>query len=206
MIRKVFRKKKSANGKESKIDAFLQKYNLPKDYLGISRRSVTRGVGIGLFWGFIPMPMQMAAVLATTPFIRFNVPIAISMVWLSNPFTMPPMYYMEYLTGNFLLGREGIHNVELTVEWFKNNLGDIFVPLYVGTAFYSIVVSGLIYLGLNWLWIHSVRKEKAQKDHARKERKKKEVTEAKKHYPPHKKKLFEFMPSQEHEVNTSIKK
>jgi uncharacterized protein (DUF2062 family) len=171
MIRRVFKKKKPGN-KKSKIDLFLEKYNLPKDYLGINRRSVTRGVGIGLFWGFIPMPMQMAAVLATTPFIRFNVPIAISMVWLSNPFTMPPMYYMEYLTGNFLLGREGIQDIELTVEWFKNNLGDIFIPLYVGTSFYSIVVSGLIYLLLNRLWIASVRKEKHLKEKSRRERKK----------------------------------
>jgi uncharacterized protein (DUF2062 family) len=196
MIRKVFRKKKSTDGKASKIDAFLQKYNLPKDYLGISRRSVTRGVAIGLFWGFIPMPMQMAAVLATTPFIRFNVPIAISMVWLSNPFTMPPMYYMEYLTGNFLLGREGIQNIELTVEWFKNNLGDIFVPLYVGTAFYSIVVSALVYLGLNWLWVRSVRKEKAGKDLARRERKKRIE---------HENKLFKFNPSHEHDADIKEK-
>jgi len=201
MIRKVFRKKKNTDGKQSKIDAFLEKYNLPKDYLGINRRSVTRGVGIGLFWGFIPMPMQMAAVLATTPFIRFNVPIAISMVWLSNPVTMPPMYYMEYLTGNFLLGQEGIHNVELTVEWFKNNLGDIFVPLYVGTAFYSIVVSGLIYLGLNWLWIHSVRKEKAEKDLARRVRKKKREEKARKKQEAHGNKLFKFEPSHKHDAD-----
>jgi len=177
MIRKLFRKKKNSDGKPSKIDALLEKYNLPKDYLGISRRSVTRGVGIGLFWGFIPMPMQMAAVLATTPFIRFNVPIAISMVWLSNPVTMPPMYYMEYLTGNFLLGREGIQDIELTLEWFQNHIGDIFVPLYVGTAFYSIVVSGLIYLGLNWLWIHSVKKEKHEREKARRARRKKEASQ-----------------------------
>jgi len=170
MIRKLFKKKKSSD-KKSKIDLFLEKHKLPKDYLGISRRSVTRGVGIGLFWGFIPMPMQMAAVLATTPFVRFNVPIAISMVWLSNPFTMPPMYYMEYLTGNFLLGREGLHNVELTLEWFKANIGDIFIPLYVGTAFYSIVVSGVIYLILNRLWIASVRREKHLKEEARRKRK-----------------------------------
>jgi len=186
MIRKVFKKKKTGN-KKSKIDIFLEKYNLPKDYLGINRRSVTRGVGIGLFWGFIPMPMQMAAVLATAPFIRFNVPIAISMVWLSNPFTMPPMYYMEYLTGNFILGQEGIQNIELTMDWFKNNIGDIFIPLYVGTAFYSIVVSGLIYVGLNRLWIHSVKKEKAQKDLARKKRKE------------HENKLFKYAPSHEHD-------
>jgi len=160
MIRKVFKKKSSQKGK---IDAFLDKYKLPKSYFGVNRRSVTRGVAIGLFWGFIPMPMQMLAVVLTTPLIRFNVPIAISMVWLSNPFTMPPMYYMEYLTGNFILGQEGIQNIELTLDWFKENIGDIFIPLYVGTAFYSIVVTGIIYLVLNRLWVNSVQSEKEER-------------------------------------------
>jgi uncharacterized protein (DUF2062 family) len=161
MIRKFFRKKASGKGK---LDTFLEKYNLPRAYFNINRKMITRGVFIGLFWGFIPMPMQMLAVVATTPFIRFNVPIAIAMVWLSNPFTMPPMYYMEYLTGNLILGKEGIDNIELTLTWFSNNMGDIFLPLYVGTAFYSIVVSGFIYFLLNWLWIRSVKEEKCEKE------------------------------------------
>jgi len=165
MIRKVFKKSSSQNGKQKgKIDTFLSKYNLPPAYFGTNRRSVTRAVAVGLFWGFIPMPMQMLAVVMTTPLLKFNVPIAISMVWLSNPFTMPPMYYMEYLTGNFILGQEGVAGIELTMEWFKNNLSDIFVPLYVGTSFYSIVVTGIIYMVLNAMWIHSVKSEKRDKD------------------------------------------
>jgi uncharacterized protein (DUF2062 family) len=162
MIRKVFKKKK--HDPDSKIGKIMQKYRIPREYFSINRRSVSRGVLVGLFWGFIPMPMQMLAVVFTTPFIRFNVPIAISMVWLSNPFTMPPMYYMEYLTGNLLLGRKGLEHVEMTMDWFKNHLGDIFVPLYVGTAFYSIVISYLVYLLINWLWIRSVRHEKHRKE------------------------------------------
>ncbi|DAB41207.1 MAG TPA: flagellar biosynthesis protein FlhF [Sulfurovum sp. UBA12169] len=160
MIRKVFKKKSS---EKSKIDTFLDKYNLPKTYLSINRKTVTKGVFVGLFWAFIPMPMQMLAVVATTPFVRFNVPIAISMVWLTNPFTMPIVYFIEYLTGNFILGREGIQDIELTVEWFTTHFSDILVPLYVGTAFYSIVISSLIYFLINWLWISSVRKEKDSK-------------------------------------------
>jgi uncharacterized protein (DUF2062 family) len=117
------------------------------------------------------MPMQMLAVMASTPFVRFNVPIAISMVWLSNPITMPPMYYMEYLTGNFILGREGIDNIELTLDWFTTHMGDIFVPLYVGTAFYSIVISTIVYVVLNYLWINSVKSEKLQREKERRERK-----------------------------------
>ena len=175
MIRKVFKKKTSEKGK---LDAFLDKYKLPKSFFGINRRSVTRGISVGLFWGFIPMPMQMLAVIATTPFFKFNVPIALSMVWLSNPFTMPPMYYMEYLTGNFILGEEGIHDIEMSVEWFKSNIGDVFIPLYVGTAFYSIVVTGIVYLILNRLWVSSVKSEKEEKDVHRKQR---EMNKEKKH-------------------------
>ena len=155
MIRKLFKK----NNKKTKLDAFIKKYKIPREYLSVNRKSITRGLMVGIFWGFIPMPMQMLAVVFTTPFFRFNVPIAIATVWLSNPVTMPFMYYIEYLTGNFLLGIETSH-VELTVHWFKSNLGNIFVPLYVGTLFYSVFVSIIVYYGANWLWIKSVRQEK----------------------------------------------
>ena len=156
MIRKILKKKKT-NGK---IKDFIRKYKIPREYLSINRKSIARGVLIGLFWGFIPMPMQMLAVLSVTPFIRFNVPIAISMVWLSNPITMPFMYYMEYQTGNFLLGNEGLENIELTLDWFSNNWNKILTPLYVGTIPYSLGVSTLLYFLINKLWIDSVKKEK----------------------------------------------
>jgi len=170
MIRKVFKKKSSS----SKLDKFIEKYNLPREYLSINRKSVSRGVLVGLFWGFVPMPMQMLAVIAMTPFLRFNVPVAISMVWLSNPFTMPPMYYMEYLTGNLILGREGLSDIEITMDWFSENWDNIVIPLYTGTAFYSIVVSSLIYLLINRLWIASVKSEKHHKERKRREKKARE--------------------------------
>jgi uncharacterized protein (DUF2062 family) len=157
VIRKRF--KRRADKPASKIDAIIDKYNLPREYLSINRKSIVRGVWIGLFWGFIPMPFQMVGVLITTPLLRFNVPIAITMVWLSNPLTMPLMYYMEYKTGNLLLGWDGIRDIELTMRWFRTHWDDIVVPLYVGTSFYSIVVSALVALGINWLWIRSARHE-----------------------------------------------
>lgn len=159
MIRKLFKKKQS-NGK---IKALIDKYKIPREYLAINRKSISRGVLIGLFWGFIPMPFQMLAVLAVTPFIKFNVPIAISMVWLSNPFTMPFMYYMEYQTGNFLLGNESLENIELSLDWFSNHWDKIITPLYVGTIPYSLGVSTIVYLIINKLWIDSVKQDKLDK-------------------------------------------
>ena len=157
MIRKLFKRKKS-NGK---IKKFINKYKIPREYLSVNRKSISRGVLIGLFWAFIPMPMQMLAVLTLTPFIKFNVPIAISMVWLSNPLTMPFMYYIEYLTGNFLLGNESLNNIELTLDWFSNHWDKIIIPLYIGTIPYAIGVSSIIYFLINKLWIDSVKNEKS---------------------------------------------
>ena len=156
MIRQLF-KNKTPN---VKLNAFIKKYKIPREYLSINRKSISIGILIGLFWGFIPMPMQMLAVLAMTPLIKFNVPIAISMVWLSNPLTMPFMYYMEYQTGNFLLGKEGIEEIEITLNWFSTNWDEIIIPLYIGTIPYSLGVSSLIYLIINRLWISSVRSAK----------------------------------------------
>ena len=162
MIRKTF-KKISAH---EKLKKFTQKHNIPFEYLSTNRKMVSKAVFIGIFIAFIPMPMQMLAVVAVMPFTRFNVPIGLAMCWLSNPFTMPPMYYMEYLTGSFLLGMETTP-VEMTLEWFSNNIGNIFIPLYVGTAFYSIIGSSLAYYLVNHFWKSSVHKNKKLHRHHR---------------------------------------
>jgi len=156
MIRKVFKKKRP----NPKLDAIMKKYKIPKDLLAVNRRMVSRAILVGMFIAMIPMPMQMLAVVLVAPFFRFNVPIGVSLVWITNPFTMPVIYYVEYLTGNFLLMREGVHDIELTMEWFTDNIGNIFVPLYVGTAFYSLLFSVGGYYLVNWLWIASVERAK----------------------------------------------
>ena len=162
MIRKTF-KKISAN---KKLKTFIKKYKVPLEYLSANRKMVSKAVFIGLFIAFIPMPMQMLAVIAVMPFTRFNVPIALAMCWLSNPFTMPPMYYMEYLTRSFILGTE-IAPVEITLEWFSDNIGNIFIPLYVGAAFYSIISSSLAYYLVNHFWRSSVKRNKKLHRHHR---------------------------------------
>lgn len=155
MIRKTLKK----TSKSEKFKAFLKKYKIPEHYLSTNRRMVSKAVFLGLFIAFIPMPMQMLAVLAFMPILRFNVPIALAMCWLSNPFTMPPMYYLEYLTGSFFLGSETTP-VVMSLEWFSENFDNIFIPLYVGTLFYSVVVSSLAYWAVNHFWHDSVHRDR----------------------------------------------
>jgi len=155
----MIRKKLKKISKNDKLRTFLHKYKIPKEYLSTNRAMVSKGILIGLFIAFIPMPMQMLAVIAMMPFFKFNVPIGIAMCWLSNPFTMPPMYYLEYLTGSMILGNK-IAPVEMTLDWFSTNIDDIFIPLYFGTLIFSIVGSLSGYWLVNHFWKSSVKKDR----------------------------------------------
>jgi hypothetical protein len=159
MVRKVFKN----TAKSSKLDAIIEKYKIPKEFLSINRRTVSKAVAVGIFVALIPMPMQMLLIVFLLPIFRFNAPIGLSMVWLSNPLTMPFMYYIEYITGNALLMGSETLDVQMTLEWFQENLGNIFLPLYVGTLFYAVILSISLYFGINYLWMKSVHEERKSK-------------------------------------------
>jgi uncharacterized protein len=137
--------------KSDYINKLLEKYNIPKEYTSLEKKMLSRGVFLGLFIAMIPMPAQMLAVLAFTFIGKFNFPVAIAMCWITNPFTMPFIYFIEYKTGAFLLGIDSVH-VELTIQWFEHNLESILLPLYFGAFFYSLVLSGMAYYGINLYW------------------------------------------------------
>ena len=72
-----------------------------------TRRSVPRGVALGLFVGiFLLIPgVQIAgAALLALPF-RANIPVAAAMTFLSNPATTPLILMASVWLGNWLLGR-----------------------------------------------------------------------------------------------------
>lgn len=69
------------------------------------------------------------------------------------------MYFIEYHVGSFLLGIK-TQPVEMTLEWFKNNLDNIFIPLYFGTLIFSVVGSTAAYFAVNYFWELSVNKDK----------------------------------------------
>ena len=155
MIRKTFKKV----GKTKKLKPILKRYNIPLEYLSVNRRMTSKAVFIGLFIAFIPMPMQMLAVVLLIPVLKFNVPIALSICWLSNPFTMPLIYYIEYLTGSFILNID-VTSINMTIEWFSQNFEKIFVPLYLGALIYSTAIAFVFYYLINYFWKKSVRKNK----------------------------------------------
>ena len=68
------------------------------------------GAAIGMFVGLTPtMGIQMylvAAIWLVCRYLlrlRFNLAIAVAMVWISNPITVLPIYYVFFLTGELFL-------------------------------------------------------------------------------------------------------
>lgn len=65
--------------------------------------TVPRGMAIGMFWAFIPMPLQMIPASIFCWLIHGNLPIALVCVWLTNPITLPPILLLEYRIGEWVL-------------------------------------------------------------------------------------------------------
>ena len=68
-----------------------------------TREGVARGVATGLFWAMMPIPFQMLPSGITAYLFRFNIPAAISVVWITNPVTWPVILYWQYRLGAWLL-------------------------------------------------------------------------------------------------------
>ena len=132
----------------------------------MNRRSVSGAFAAGLFWAMIPMPVQMVAATITAIVVRINLPISVALVWLTNPITMPPVFYFNYLVGTWLLGKPpGVGEFHLSVEWITDQLDAIWVPLYFGSVVVGIILGALGYAGIRgyWRWhvIHKFRKRPA---------------------------------------------
>jgi hypothetical protein len=95
----------------------------------INRRSCSLAVALGMFCAFMPVPFQMMIAALCSIWIRANILVAVPMVWVSNPFTMGPMFYFCYLIGVEMLGLEPKgFNFELSFDWLINSLAAIWQP------------------------------------------------------------------------------
>jgi hypothetical protein len=103
--------------------------------------------------------MQMIGVVASAILWRANIPIGLVLVWMTNPFTIPPIFLGTYLFGNWLLGRPGITPpAHVTIEWFTQSIGDIWLPLVLGSLSVGIVLATLSYFAIDYLWRYTVWK------------------------------------------------
>lgn len=119
----------------------------------LNRRSAPGAVAVGLFVAFLPVPFQMVIAAAIAIICRINLPIAVVLVWITNPLTMPAIFYFSYKVGARLLG-ERIHPIEFeaSLHWLMTEAHMVWTPLLLGSMICG-TVSGIIgYLTVRSLW------------------------------------------------------
>lgn len=123
------------------------------------RRSVARGVALGLGVGvIIPFMHTVIASILAIP-TRANVVVAAGITWLINPFTIGPLYYAAYRVGSWELRHDtGVVNAataqQVTGElqrvlfWIHHASG----PIAVGVVTIAIAIAALSYTVTTLSW------------------------------------------------------
>ena len=86
--------------------------------------SIALGAAVGMFIAWTPtVGIQMVVVILLALVIPMNRLAALIVIYISNPLTMIPMYYLEYLLGLQVLGDQGMNYDEFLV--FFNEILEI---------------------------------------------------------------------------------
>lgn len=123
----------------------------------LNRRSASGAFAVGLFMAFIPFPSQMIMAAGLAIFFRVNLPLSVALVWITNPITIPIVFYGTYLLGCYLLNTPKNHfQFELTWEFLLHQMDQIGPPLLVGSLVVGTVFSVLGYYSVRIIWRYSV--------------------------------------------------
>lgn len=139
----------------------------------MTRRSVPRGVALGMFTGIlIPMGQIPASAVLALP-LRANVPAAALTTFFTNPFTTPLLLILYYQIGNWTLHFGGTtaataaKTAVVDTGWLHWLAADVGLPTAVGMAICAVLggILGYVVTALSWrLWIaHKWRKRSSER-------------------------------------------
>jgi uncharacterized protein (DUF2062 family) len=130
--------------------------------------AVARGIALGVFIGFTPFfGFHIAIALVCAFLLRQNKIATFAGVWVTNPLTAPPIYYLEYSVGRMLLAQPAPgyerFNYELIGQMIKENNWEIMryigAPWMLGSLVLGIPAA-LICYALTFRLIPSLRQYK----------------------------------------------
>lgn len=123
----------------------------------LNRRSVSLAFAVGLFFAWVPTPTQMAMAAAAAIYFRANVPISVALVWITNPVTMPPLFYFAYRVGLWALDKPHFGS-EFSLDSVFSSMADIGGPFLFGCFLVGVASSCLGYVLIQgyWRW-HVIR-------------------------------------------------
>ncbi|NQY03242.1 MAG: DUF2062 domain-containing protein [Halieaceae bacterium] len=119
----------------------------------INRYSASMAFFVGLFTAFMPIPGQMvlAALLAVQ--LRCNLPLSVGLVWITNPVTMGPIFYLSYRIGALLVDAP-VQDIKfaLSWEWLTHSLGAVWQPFLLGCVLAGLFFGSMGYFVISILW------------------------------------------------------
>ncbi len=119
----------------------------------LNQYSVATAFSIGLFCAFMPMPFQMVLACFFAIVFRANLPLSIALVWVSNPITMPAMFYFSYKLGGWITHTTTfLDSWDLSWNSLKNGFEEIWPPLLVGTFICGITSAVISNLAIRLFW------------------------------------------------------
>lgn len=119
----------------------------------LNRHSVATAAFIGLFVAFIPLPTQMIIAGLLAVLLRANLPISVCLVWVTNPLTIAPIFYVAYKVGTTVMGTPPQEFAfELSWEWISHGLATIWQPFLFGCLICGLFFGLLSSTIVRWAW------------------------------------------------------
>lgn len=129
-----------------------------------NRHSVSFAFLVGIFCCFLPIPFQMVPCVLLCAWIRCNVPISIALVWVSNPITIPPMFYTTYRFGAWLMGRQDrVTHIELSWQWLSSQLNAVWEPLLLGSVLTGLTLGCIAFVAVRIYWRMKIARYQAMR-------------------------------------------
>ena len=123
----------------------------------LNRRSVSLAFAVGLWAMYTPpLPFQMIIAGVLAVYFNANLPISVSLVWITNPVTWIPMYYGAYKVGSLALGQASFDFNEFSELFSMEKAWELGAPLLLGCFVLMNVGAVLGYFGVQILWRRSV--------------------------------------------------
>ncbi len=135
--------------RDNKNLSFLGKSLYNQNLWHLNRRSVARGIAVGFFSAWLPSIGQMPFAATLAIIFRANIPIAVLLIFLSNPLTIPPMVYAAYKFGAWILATPfDVSVIDFSsMNGLLNGLANVWQPFLLGclaAASVSAVIGYLI--------------------------------------------------------------
>jgi uncharacterized protein (DUF2062 family) len=136
----------------------------PRSFLWSFRsREMVTALFLGLIVAFMPLVgIQMLIVFFIAFWFRANLPVIVALQWVSNPFTMGPIYYADYKIGMAMMELFGIAPepnplLQSDYDWAHFELGDIgslldtFPPMMLGGLALGSFIGLVVAVSYKWL-------------------------------------------------------